>query len=78
MLKICFLVIHIDKHLFMFHKTEFKVAKTWQRKAEMCRENTKCVPKSYRDDEHVIWFQILFFNRNSPPLQNKTPLKSPL
>lgn len=62
-IKICFLPIHIHKHLLIFHKTEFKLARTWQRKTAIYRENRKHVPKSYRNARtHVIWFQILSFN----------------
>lgn len=69
----------------MFHKTEFKVAKTSQRKVEMYRENRKCVPKAYRNDEHMSFGFKSNFSAEKQNLKNKTspkkkknPLKSPL
>ena len=70
----------------MFHKTEFKVAKTSQRKVAMYRENRKCVPKAYRNDEHMsIGFKSNFSaekqnlkKQNNIQKKKKTPLKSPL
>lgn len=54
--KICFSLIHIHKHLLMFHKTEFKIAKTSQRKIGIYRGNRKHVSESYGDAwTHIIW-----------------------